>query len=461
MTRTGIYLRISDDRDGTQTATERQRHDCIRFAESRGWEVVDVFEDIDLSAYKRRVKRPEFERMLTAVREKKIDRVLAWKVDRLTRRMRDIVRLDDACEEVGAYISTVVESIDTQQPTGRFVLELLVAQARMESENASIRITRKEAERATQGFPQIGGYRLFGYNQKRTEIIPEEAALIREARDRVFAGDSILGICWDWKARGVTSVRGGAFSKTVLRNLLLRPSIAGFREHGGRLFKGKWEGIISEEDHRRLVAILTDPSRTTRLTSRSYLLTGLLICGECGELLVGRPRADKQSRYVCNRQPESRACGTVTRLAAPVDEMVKEAVIEMLGSEDLRAFVEEEEPDTTPLTDAIRADEASLEELQNDYYLQKEIDRSSFFRMRETLQARIKENRRQLAKVSSKSLLHEFVGAGDRVLAEWDERDIAWRKRLISSLIASITLERAVRGLNRFDHTKVRIEWRF
>src|SRR5687768_17430911 len=102
VTRIGVYLRFSEDRDGTQTATERQKADSVRFIESRpGWELADVFEDVDLSAYKRNVKRPEFERMLTAVREKQIDGVLTWKMDRITRRQRDLVRLDEACEDAG------------------------------------------------------------------------------------------------------------------------------------------------------------------------------------------------------------------------------------------------------------------------------------------------------------------------------------------------------------------------
>src|SRR5690606_10504969 len=136
----GIYLRISDDRDGTQTATERQREACEAFAATHGLVVADVFEDVDTSAYRRGVTRPEFERLLTAVAEKHIDGVLAWKVDRITRRMRDFVRLDEACEEVGGFIVTVTDGIDTRTPTGRFVAELLVAQGRMESSNTATRV---------------------------------------------------------------------------------------------------------------------------------------------------------------------------------------------------------------------------------------------------------------------------------------------------------------------------------
>ncbi|MBM4415220.1 MAG: recombinase family protein [Chloroflexi bacterium] len=101
MARIGVYLRISEDRDGQQTATDRQREDCLRFAASRGWEITDVSEDVDFSAYKRGVRRPEFERMLEAVHSGAIDGVLSWKLDRISRRMRELVRLDEACVDAG------------------------------------------------------------------------------------------------------------------------------------------------------------------------------------------------------------------------------------------------------------------------------------------------------------------------------------------------------------------------
>ncbi|MCH7810210.1 MAG: recombinase family protein, partial [Chloroflexi bacterium] len=101
----GIYVRISDDRDGTQTATKRQLEDCRRFAASKGWHVADVFEDVDTSAYQRTSKRPEFERMMGALRDGAIDGVLVWKIDRLSRRQRDLVRVDEQCEESGGFIA--------------------------------------------------------------------------------------------------------------------------------------------------------------------------------------------------------------------------------------------------------------------------------------------------------------------------------------------------------------------
>ena len=102
--RAAIYLRISDDQDGEQQATARQRDDCFALAERRGWDVAEVFEDVDISAF-RDVTRPAFERLLNSIQSGGVDIVLAWKMDRLTRRLKDLVRLDDACETGGSASS--------------------------------------------------------------------------------------------------------------------------------------------------------------------------------------------------------------------------------------------------------------------------------------------------------------------------------------------------------------------
>src|SRR4051794_26097016 len=94
--RIGIYARISLDRDGEQTATARQLEDARTFVERKGWTIAEEFEDVDVSAYQLGVHRPEFERMLTALRNNELDGIVAWKLDRVSRQQRDLVRLMEA-----------------------------------------------------------------------------------------------------------------------------------------------------------------------------------------------------------------------------------------------------------------------------------------------------------------------------------------------------------------------------
>lgn len=464
MERVGIYLRISDDRDGQQTATERQLEDCRKLAAGRDWQVVDVFEDVDISAYQRTARRPEFERMIAALRDRDIDGVLTWKVDRLSRRQRDLVRVDETCEEVGGFIATVQEAIDTRQPTGRFVAELLVAQARMESQNTSTRVARAHEQMAKLGKPVSGGTRPFGYARGRKAIIPEEAALIREAARRVFAGEGIRGICLDWQARGVLSSAGKPWKQTPLRRLLMSAAVSGQRDYRGTLTAGTWLTILTPDETRKLRAILQDPRRRKNHgNARSYLLSGgLLRCGRCDAALIARPRSDKVRRYVCARQPGMPNCGKLARLAEPVEDVVTEAVFLALEDADLSQYMRrQEQEDESGLLASIRDDEEALETLSRDYYADKRISRAEFFAARDAITARLEANRQRLGRRNGHASLTEAVIAGAELRRQWPERPLQWKRAVIGALIDHVVLESARKGLNTFDPALVRPIWRF
>ena len=425
--------------------------------------MVDVFEDVDISAYQRTAKRPEFERMIGAVRDKQIDGVLAWKMDRLSRRMRDFVRLDEQCEGAGGFIASVVEGIDTRQSTGRFVAELLTAQARMESANTSTRVTRAHEAMAKQGRPALGGTRTFGYTRDRNAIIPEEAELIREAESRVLAGEGLRGICLDWERRGVSSPAGKTFKQTPLRRLLMSPTVAGYRHYNGAMTQGTWPAILALEEVTRLQAILQDPSRRTNVNARSYLLSGgLLRCGRCGSPMLARPRGDKVRRYVCARQPGMPNCGKMARLAEPVEDVVKTYVIAALDGADLTQYMyRQSESDEGALIEAIRRDEETLQQLSRDHYADGAISRTEFFAARDALQERLTRNRMRLGNHQQFAVIASVASAGEAIQEQWERRPLEWRRALVAAVIDHVVLQPAVKGRNTFDPELVQPVWRF
>ncbi len=462
MEQIGIYVRISDDPDGTQTATERQLEDCSRFAASRSWNVADVFEDIDISAYQRNAKRPEFERMIAAVRDKRIDGVLAWKMDRLSRRMRDFVRLDEQCEESGAFVASVIEGIDTRLPTGRFVAELLTAQARMESANTSTRVTRAHEQMAKNGQPVLGGLRPFGYSKDRSEIIPHEAELIRDAVSRVIAGESIRSICKDWHAGGVLSGAGKPWKTASLSRLLGSAFISGQRDLHGVLTPGQWSAIISPAETVTLRHILADPQRRTRGSwARTYLLTGMIRCGLCGELLIARPRADHVRRYVCAKDPGTANCGRLARVAGPIEELIRESVIAALDGADLTQYLyRQAEGDEGAIIEELRRDEEQLVQNARDQAAGA-ISRTEFFAARDVLQDRLTRNRARLGNHRQFDVLASVVSAGTKIREQWDARPLEWRRALIAAVIDHVVLHPvAKRGQTAFDPSLVEPIWR-
>src|SRR3954447_673131 len=94
------YLRISSDRTGQKAGVDRQREDCERRCRERGWDVVAVEEDNDISGSGRR-KREGYESMLKRVAAGEAQVVVAWSLDRLQRNRADELRLWEVCQKTG------------------------------------------------------------------------------------------------------------------------------------------------------------------------------------------------------------------------------------------------------------------------------------------------------------------------------------------------------------------------
>ena len=136
----------------------------------------------------------------------------------------------EALEPRHGFVASVTEPIDTREPHGQFVAELLVAQARMESANTSLRQRRKAIEQRESGLPPSSGMRCFGYTKGYAAVVPEEAVLVREAVDSLFAGRSLGGLCADWERRGVRTTQGNGWRTQVFKKFITSSTISGQRE---------------------------------------------------------------------------------------------------------------------------------------------------------------------------------------------------------------------------------------
>lgn len=458
--RVGVYARISDDRDGQQTATARQLEDCRAFAERNGWEVAEVFEDVDISAFRVKAIRPQFIRMLTALRSGELDGILVWKLDRLTRQQRDLVRVMEACEVHKAFVASVTEPINTADNIGQFVAELLVAQARMESANTSLRQKRKAKQQREEGAAPSNGRRCFGYNARYTAVIAEEAALIREARDRLFAGESLRGICFDWESRGIKTTGGRPWRTQFLSRILQSATLAGYRELDGQLYEGKWEPILSLEDHRRLKEFFRARTKGARPATVG-LLTGYIRCASCGARMFSSRRGDQARRYVCRKTPGTGGCGKTTTRAEPLEVVVAELIFATVNDAKLRASVETRGEHDDGLIDLVRADEEALEALAKDFYAERLLSREEFIAARAAVNQRLEANRLKLAKRTSSGAISQFLGRGELLRTSWATKSLEWRRSIVGALLDRVEISPGRAGRLPFDPLRVRPIWKY
>lgn len=333
----GIYARVSSDRDGAALGVGRQVADCRRICQERGWKPVE-YVDNDLTAADPNVLRPQYQALLAAVKNGDLIAVVAWDLDRLTRQPRELEEFLHVADGAGLHnLVTVVDAVDPVTGDGLLVARIKGAVAAEEVAKTRRRLIRAKADKASKG-EWNGGPLPFGRGLGMI-IKNREAAILREAAERVLAGESFRSVAFDLSDRDLGPAPGRRWSGGS--NLALRltaPHVAGLRRHHNDLIVGTWEPILAREMWERLRALRADPTRRTRVgaPARQLLSGGILRCGRCGSPLRARPRADGTRRYGC--PPEGNhgyGCGGVARRADEVDVYVTEAVLTRLERSDI------------------------------------------------------------------------------------------------------------------------------
>jgi site-specific DNA recombinase len=461
--RAAIYVRISEDRSGLQAGVKRQEQDCLALADRKGWPVAAVYCDNDVSAWSGG-QRPQYERLLEDITSGAVDAVITWDLDRLHRHPRELERFFDACDRAGlAHLASVSGDVDLGTADGRLVARIMGAVARKESDDKSRRIKRKMLELAEQGAPRGGGRRPFGYEADGLTVRTGEAALVREASERVLTGEGLHGICADWQNRGITTPTGKPWGTRTLKRVLLSGRVAGLREHQGAVIgPAQWEAIIDDDNHKRLHVVLNDPGRWTNggVLARKYLLTGFAYCALCDHRLVARPRENKVRSMSCVKIRGG--CGKLRIVAEPLEDYVRDAVLEALDSPalwDALAATEEGEAQAD-LLNSLRADEEMLERLAQDHYVEAAISRQEYMAARTGLERRMDTTRKALERHGRTGVLSGLSRGAEALRVMWDERDLTWRRALVSAVIEKVILKPAVKGRNFFDPERVEVVWR-
>ena len=472
--RAGIYCRISQDSSGEALGVGRQREDCTDEAEKRGWLVADFYVDNDVSATRSKI-RPEYQRMLRDVASDRLDAIVVWSIDRLTRTPSELETIIAMSERHGVALASVGGQVDLGTTEGRMLARTLGAFARFEVENMSKRLSRKFAEKAQLGEPH--GYSPYGYMRvhpvdddgtpkgtvKRDVVHPEHGDIVREAATRVLACESLRSIVTDFNARGIHGPKAVVWNSTILRQILLRPTNAGLRQYRGRVVgPSTTEPLYDEDTYTRLVALLTDPSRKDNHAGSSYkyLLSGLAICGLCGGPMrrqIGRVVTSKRTGSM-KRQPPSYNCSVcykVRRHQEAVDGLVVDVIVGRLSLPDAHEIIP---TGNSEIAQAAQAEIAGIDAklaVAADDFADEVTTREQFIR----ITARYRERRHiaemQLDGARPRTTLTALVG-GD-VRAKWNALAIEAQRGVLSEM-ASITILPTGSG-KRFDPNLIRVNW--
>jgi site-specific DNA recombinase len=440
-----IYCRISKDHAGEGLGVERQRQECERLAERLGVTVTRVFTDNDFSAYSGK-HRPAYEALLTSLRAGEAEVVIAWNIDRLYRRMRSLEDYIDLVETKGIRTETVVAgSFDLNTPMGRAIARNAIAFATLEVDQSRARVKSAKAQAAQAGKPS-GGQRAFGYEDGNVMIRESEAATIKWMADRIMAGSSFRSVSMDLNAQGTTTGHGFEWNALKVRNILINKRYVGIRVHKDTEYPAIWPGIFTEDEWAGLQLAIR-VSRTMykqRGPFRKHVLNGFVYCGDCGARLLSATKVYSDGhteptwRCLKRRDIGHDGCGKVTRLMAPVDDLIADAIVYRLNSPELRAELarQSDNHELGHLISQERAQESLLEELLED--------RSTGLLTRgeyETAKVRASGHLSGIRqKIAACSVVPSDSLPTSLTRNEWDQASIEWRRSVLDLLVERIDI---------------------
>ena len=260
--RCAIYTRKSTDEglDQAFNSLDAQREACSAFILSQrheGWIELPTFYD-DGGTSGGTLQRPALQRLLDDIRDGRIDSVVVYKVDRLTRSLADFAKIVDAFDQHGVSFVSVTQQFNTTTSMGRLTLNMLLSFAQFEREVGAERTRDKIAASKKKGM-WMGGPLPLGYDaiDKALVVNEAEAETVRlifrrylkiGAVDRLANALAAEGIVSRRRKRRDGEVRGGApMQRGALYRMLQNPIYRGKIRHKGMVYPGLHDAILDED----------------------------------------------------------------------------------------------------------------------------------------------------------------------------------------------------------------------
>jgi site-specific DNA recombinase len=348
--RCAIYTRKSSEEGLEQdfNSLHAQREACSAYVlsqASEGWAALpEVYDDGGLSGGT--LERPALKRLLEDIAAGRIDIVVVYKVDRLTRSLLDFSKLVEAFDKAGTSFVSVTQSFNTTTSMGRLTLNMLLSFAQFEREVTAERIRDKIAASKARGM-WMGGTPPIGYRPdgRSLAIVEDDAAMIRDIFARYLEVGNVRLLASELGAARIhvpprttltgRGFGGGGFTRGQLYKLLSNPTYIGEIHHKDHVYKGLHPAIVDrsmwDEVQQRLADNTRGEQARFRVKSPS-LLAGLIVDEHGGPLVATHACKGKvRYRYYVSRalqhEPED-AEGAGMRIPA---REIEAAVIERVG----------------------------------------------------------------------------------------------------------------------------------
>ena len=338
--RCAIYTRKSSE-EGLEmefNSLDAQRDACsayIASQRSEGWlELAGHYDDGGISGGT--LERPALKRLLADIEEDRVDVVVVYKIDRLSRALMDFAKLVEVFDRNDVTFVSVTQSFNTTTSMGRLTLNILLSFAQFEREVIGERIRDKVAASRKRGI-WMGGYVPLGYEVKERKLIikESEAAIVRMIFERFVAVGSATALARALVTEGVCTRRGRLVDKGFLYKLLANRVYIGDAVHKGTAYPGEHKPIVSRELFDRVRATLQVSPRMRASSTRASapaLLRGLLFGPTgCAMSPSHSRKGDKLYRYYVSQSVIKRGADGCPVSRVPAAEIENAVVNQLRG----------------------------------------------------------------------------------------------------------------------------------
>ena len=277
-----LYIRVSTERQAKEgDSLEEQEKELRKFCDFRNFDIHNLY--IERGKSGGNTNRPEYQKLIKDIEQKKIQAVIVKKLDRLSRSLMDFENLMNLMNKNEVEFISIKENFDTTTAMGKAMLRVALVFAQLEREQTSERIADVMGHRASLGIYN-GGVRPLGYSVINKELVPynKEKKIIEIIFQTFLETRSTVAVAKTLNEAGLADQNNNTFDKRQLQWILQNPLYTGKIRWKGTLYEGIHQAIISPETFEKAHEIFKLKSFTKTKGSVHALLSKRLYCSQCG-----------------------------------------------------------------------------------------------------------------------------------------------------------------------------------
>lgn len=303
----GLYPRVStEDQSRFGHSLDEQEDRLKKLCEFKDYEIYKVYREEGVSA--KDTNRPKFKEMIQDMKDGKINKIIVYKLDRLTRSIQDLENICKMLEEYNCDLESVAEEINTGNANGKFFIRMLTILAQLEIERTSERTKFGLIGAAKKG--HISGQPALGYTKKdksKKLVINElESNVVKRIFSMYLEGSSVCSICEKFNEENVLNKH---WATTTVDKILSNKIYIGSIEHGKRdkkntqIFEDVVPAIIDKTTF-ECVQKRKEKNLKNYKRKRTYIFMQKILCPKCHKIMGGESSTsgtgDKHVYYKCN-----------------------------------------------------------------------------------------------------------------------------------------------------------------